>query len=320
MSIGETASDHLSPLRRAGARRSRRLPRFQSAADAARRAGRDRGRLRRRRARPSAADRPHVGAARPRARRSRPSDRRARPHRRRRAGRNHRRRRRTRCSRRRVTEPLGMGVRAIDGLLTCGKGQRVGIFAGSGVGKSTMLGMIARNTTADVNVIALVGERGKEVRDFIERDLGEAGLKRSVVDRRDERSARAGAHQGRLRRDAHRRVLPRRRARRDADDGQRHALRDGAARSRSRDRRADDDARLHALGLRRAAETARTRRHLGNRHDHRALHRAGRRRRHERAGRRRRARDPRRPHRALARARVGQPVSRRSTCWPASAA
>jgi len=74
-----------------------------------------------------------------------------------------------------------MGVRSIDGLLTCGKGQRIGIFAGSGVGKSTILGMIARNTTADVNVIALVGERGKEVRDFLERDLGEAGLKRSVV-------------------------------------------------------------------------------------------------------------------------------------------
>jgi flagellum-specific ATP synthase len=84
-------------------------------------------------------------------------------------------------SRRRITEPLGLGVRAIDGLLTCGKGQRVGIFSGSGVGKSTILGMIARNTSADVNVIALVGERGKEVRDFLERDLGEAGLKRSVV-------------------------------------------------------------------------------------------------------------------------------------------
>jgi flagellum-specific ATP synthase len=84
-------------------------------------------------------------------------------------------------SRRRVTEPLSLGVRAIDGLLTTGKGQRVGIFAGSGVGKSTVLGMIARNTSADVNVIALVGERGKEVRDFVERDLGEAGLRRSVV-------------------------------------------------------------------------------------------------------------------------------------------
>ncbi len=84
-------------------------------------------------------------------------------------------------SRRRVTEPLALGIRSIDGLLTCGRGQRVGIFAGSGVGKSTILGMIARNTAADVNVIALVGERGKEVRDFIERDLGVEGLRRSVV-------------------------------------------------------------------------------------------------------------------------------------------
>ncbi|MDQ6930293.1 MAG: flagellar protein export ATPase FliI [Candidatus Eremiobacteraeota bacterium] len=84
-------------------------------------------------------------------------------------------------SRRRITSPLSMGIRAIDGMLTCGKGQRVGIFAGSGVGKSTILGMIARNSSADVNVIALVGERGKEVRDFIERDLGEEGLKKSVV-------------------------------------------------------------------------------------------------------------------------------------------
>jgi flagellum-specific ATP synthase len=84
-------------------------------------------------------------------------------------------------SRKRITQPLSLGIRAIDGMMTCGKGQRVGIFAGSGVGKSTILGMIARNTAADVNVIALIGERGKEVRDFIERDLGEEGLRRSVV-------------------------------------------------------------------------------------------------------------------------------------------
>ncbi|MDB4897674.1 MAG: flagellar protein export ATPase FliI [Firmicutes bacterium] len=84
-------------------------------------------------------------------------------------------------SRRRITEPLSTGVRAIDGLLTVGKGQRIGIFAGSGVGKSTLLGMMARGTTADVNVIALVGERGREVREFIEEDLGEEGLRRSVV-------------------------------------------------------------------------------------------------------------------------------------------
>lgn len=81
----------------------------------------------------------------------------------------------------RVQDPIGVGVRAIDGLLTIGNGQRVGIFAGSGVGKSTLLGMIARNTAADVNVIALVGERGREVLEFIERDLGPEGLARSVV-------------------------------------------------------------------------------------------------------------------------------------------
>jgi len=84
-------------------------------------------------------------------------------------------------ARTRITEPLLTGIRSIDTCLTCGKGQRVGIFAGSGVGKSVLLGMIARNTKADVNVIALVGERGREVRDFIEKDLGEEGLKRSVV-------------------------------------------------------------------------------------------------------------------------------------------
>ena len=83
--------------------------------------------------------------------------------------------------RNRIAEPLPLGVKAIDGLLTIGKGQRVGIFAGSGVGKSTLMGMIARNTKADVNVIALIGERGREVREFIEKDLGEEGLQRSVL-------------------------------------------------------------------------------------------------------------------------------------------
>ncbi|ART78593.1 flagellar protein export ATPase FliI [Sutcliffiella horikoshii] len=80
-----------------------------------------------------------------------------------------------------ITEELEVGVKVIDGLLTVGKGQRVGIFAGSGVGKSTLLGMIARNTHADINVIALIGERGREVRDFLERDLGPEGLSRSIV-------------------------------------------------------------------------------------------------------------------------------------------
>ena len=83
--------------------------------------------------------------------------------------------------RKRITESLTLGIKAIDGLLTCGKGQRLGIFAGSGVGKSTLLGMVARNTEADVNVIALIGERGREVRDFLQKDLKEEGLKRSVL-------------------------------------------------------------------------------------------------------------------------------------------
>ncbi len=80
-----------------------------------------------------------------------------------------------------IARPMPTGVRAIDGLLTLGEGQRLGIFAGSGVGKSTLLGMIARNTEADVNVIALIGERGREVREFLEHDLGEEGRKRSIV-------------------------------------------------------------------------------------------------------------------------------------------
>jgi flagellum-specific ATP synthase len=83
--------------------------------------------------------------------------------------------------RQRITQVLPVGIKAIDGLITVGKGQRLGILAGSGVGKSTLIGMIARNTEADINVIALIGERGREVRDFLEKDLGEEGLAKSVV-------------------------------------------------------------------------------------------------------------------------------------------
>ncbi len=81
----------------------------------------------------------------------------------------------------RIVEPLSTGIKAIDGVNTCGKGQRMGIFSGSGVGKSVMMGMIARNTAAQINVIALIGERGRELREFIERDLQAEGLKKSVV-------------------------------------------------------------------------------------------------------------------------------------------
>lgn len=80
-----------------------------------------------------------------------------------------------------IDQVLPLGVKAVDGMITVGKGQRIGIFAGSGVGKSTLMGMFARNTKADINVIALIGERGREVREFVERDLGPEGMKRSVV-------------------------------------------------------------------------------------------------------------------------------------------
>lgn len=84
-------------------------------------------------------------------------------------------------TRQRITEPLSLGVRAWDATSALGRGQRIGVFAGSGVGKSTLMGMVARNTAADVNVVALIGERGREVREFLESDLGEEGLKRSIV-------------------------------------------------------------------------------------------------------------------------------------------
>lgn len=83
--------------------------------------------------------------------------------------------------RKRITEPLSLGIKSVDGFATVGKGQRLGIFAGSGVGKSTTLGMMAKNTSADINVIALIGERGREVKEFIEEILGAEGMKRSVV-------------------------------------------------------------------------------------------------------------------------------------------
>ncbi len=128
---------------------------------------------------------------------------------------------------------LDVGVRAINALLTVGRGQRMGLFAGSGVGKSVLLGMMARYTSADVIVVGLIGERGREVKEFIEHILGEEGLARSVVVAAPADTLAAAAPAGRGLCDRARRVLPRPGQARAADHGFAHPLRDGAARDRA---------------------------------------------------------------------------------------
>jgi flagellum-specific ATP synthase len=130
----------------------------------------------------------------------------------------------------RIRDRVGLGVRALDTLVPCGRGQRLGIFAGSGVGKSSLLGMIARSTTADVNVIALVGERGREVREFIERDLGEALAHSVIVVATSDQPALVRI------RDDDRGAFPRPGTPCDADDGLGDALCDGPTRGGSGDR------------------------------------------------------------------------------------
>jgi len=185
-------------------------------------------------------------------------------------------------NRKRITDPLPLGIKAIDGLLTVGKGQRIGIFAGSGVGKSTLMGMIARNTKADVNVIALIGERGREVREFIERDLGEEGLSRSVVvvATSDQPAlvrlkgafiATAiaeyfGPGQGRA-----------------ADDGLADPFCNGPAGNRACHGRTSGFQRLYSVCVRSHAKAARKGREFGKRVDHRTLYCPGGRGRYDRA-------------------------------------
>ena len=149
-----------------------------------------------------------------------------------------------------VRTPLDTGVRAINAMLTVGRGQRIGLFAGTGVGKSVLLGMMARYTAADVIVVGLIGERGREVKEFIEDILGEDGIAPRRRRRRAGRRAAAGAHAGRQLRDRDRRALPRPRQERAAADGLADALRDGAARDRAGDRRAAGDQGLSAELLR----------------------------------------------------------------------
>ncbi len=144
--------------------------------------------------------------------------------------------------------------------MPCGRGQRLGIFAGSGVGKSTLLGMIASQAEADVNVIALIGERGREVREFLEKDLDEAGRRKSVVvvatSNQPAIARSKGAFLAMAIAEHFRDAGPER----SVDDGFRHAFRHGATRNRPGRRRTARHARLHALGFFAAAAIARTRR------------------------------------------------------------
>ena len=182
----------------------------------------------------------------------------------------------TPCERPRIDRPLCTGVRSIDGMLTCGKGQRMGIFAGSGLGKSVLLGMMARYTDADVIIISLIGERGREVNEFIQRDLGPDGLAKSVVvvaTSNEPAVVRAQAASTAVSvaeyfRDQGKDVF--------AAYGFADPVRPGPARDRSGGRRAAGDARISAVGFRAAAEAGRASRPFQARQHNGFLCRAGR--------------------------------------------
>ena len=218
----------------------------------------------------------------------------------------------------RISTPISTGVRALDGLLSAGKGQRLGIFAGSGVGKSTLLAMIARHASSDVNVIALIGERGREVQEFIDEQLGPEGLARScvVVATSDQpallrlKAAEIATAIAESFRDEGKDVL---------------FMMDSVTRLAMAQREiglgAGEPPALRGYPpsvFSFLPRLARARRQHRVRHDHRLLHRPGRGRRHDRAGRRHGPVDPRRPHRPVARRWPSATTTRPSTSWPRS--
>ena len=209
-----------------------------------------------------------------------------------------------------IVAPIGTGVRAIDALLTCGRGQRVGLFGGSGVGKSTLLGMMARGTSADVVVLALVGERGREVRAFLEHDLGAEGLARSVVvvSTSDSppllrmRAAYAATALAEHFRDEGKNVLLM------MDSVTRFAMAQREVGLAAGEPPTAKGYPPSVFALLAGAPRTRGQRPRAGQH-HRALHGARRGRRHQRADRRRRARHSRRPHRPVARSGGAQSLS-----------
>lgn len=156
-----------------------------------------------------------------------------------------------------IREPIGCGIRAVDAFLTCGRGQRIGIFGGSGVGKSTLIGMMARNTSADLTVLGLVGERGREVRDFLENALGEEGRKRAVVVVSTSDQSPMLSHPRSARGDRCRRIFLRAREARAAGGGLAHPAGHGAARDWFGRGRTAHRQRLHTFVLCHAGPTDR---------------------------------------------------------------
>ena len=199
-----------------------------------------------------------------------------------------------------IVEPMATGIRAIDTLIPIGSGQRMGIFGGSGVGKSTLLGAMARRNSAEITVVAMIGERNREVRAFLEHELGPEGRARSIVvcatsDKPAPLRVRAcfvalAVAEYFLR--SGRQCI--------ADYGFRHPPRHGAARDRIGRRRAPEPERLHPIRFQPAPAYSGTRRELPTRRHHRLLHGAGGGRRFQRADLRCGPRDSRRPHRAFA--------------------